>query len=94
MEERKLADNEILVGGKAVLAYAYTVNYLFNEKKLKEIKLKARGKMIQKAVSLAEFVKKVNKEAKVSNIEIGSDKTQNKEKKDVFVSFIEITLSK
>ncbi len=61
----------------------------------KEIFLKARGKAISKAVDVAEIVKnRFVQDAKVSNIQIGTEVIEGENKEVLNVSTIEITLAK
>ena len=90
-----MRDNVIYIGDKSPSAYAYSVNTIFNEKKLQEVFLKARGNSIVKAVNLAEFLKRKG-EIEIASISTGSEQFQsNKDKeKQVYVSSIEIRIIK
>ena len=93
-EKKKIAENEILIGSKDFLKYVRSVQFLFEKKGMKSIVLKARGTNIIKAVSIALASKnKFVKDIKIGQITIGSE-TFDKEGKEIFVSSIEIILSK
>ena len=60
-----------------------------------EVIIKARGKAINKAVDVAEMIRnRFIKDIKIKKIEIGTDKVQNPDGREVNVSTIEIVLSK
>jgi DNA-binding protein len=60
-----------------------------------EVVIKARGKNISKAVSVADFVRRNLEGTKIGTIDIGSDKINDKETgKEVYVSSIEIKIVK
>ncbi|MEM5867669.1 MAG: DNA-binding protein Alba, partial [Candidatus Aenigmatarchaeota archaeon] len=66
----------------------------FNNGK-KEVQIKARGKAISRAVDVAEIVtKRFVKDAKVKNIEIGTEEKELEDKTKINVSTITITLEK
>ena len=61
------------------------------------ITIKARGKFISKGVDVAEIARKkflVDKNITVKDVQIGSDKFENKEGKLISVSTLEIVLKK
>jgi len=90
----KQEDNVIFVGKKPSMAYVLGVITQFNNGK-KEVQIKARGKAISRAVDVAEIVtKRFVKDAKVKNIEIGTEEKELEDKTKINVSTITITLEK
>lgn len=94
MEKTKAKENEILIGSKDFLRYVRSVQFLFDKKGIKNVVLKARGTNIIKAVNIAlasknKFIKDLN----IGKITIGSD-TFDKEGKEIYVSNMEIVLSR
>ena len=89
-------DNSIFVGTKPFMNYVTGVVIQFTTKNAQEVRVKARGKFISRAVDIAEIsVKRFLKDQiKVKDINIDSEEFQNKEGKDVHVSIIEIVLEK
>ena len=95
--ENKADDNVIFIGMKPFMNYVTSVVVLFTTKKKNEVVIKARGKFITRAVDVAEVARKrfLEKEnLKIKDIKINSEEFENKEKRKVNVSTIEITLSK
>ena len=95
--ENKADDNIIFIGMKPFMNYVTSVVVLFTTKNKKEVVIKARGKFITRAVDVAEVARKrfLEKEnLKIKDIKINSEEFENKEKRKVNVSTIEITLSK
>lgn len=95
--ENKADDNVIFIGMKPFMNYVTSVVVLFTTKKKSEVVIKARGKFITRAVDVVEVARKrfLEKEnLKVKDIKINSEEFENKEKRKVNVSTIEITLSK
>mgnify|MGYP001583992339 FL=1 len=90
----KLPDNVVFVGQKPPMAYVLgVVTQLSNGQK--EVFLKARGRSISKAVDVAEIVRrKFVQDAKVSNIEIGTEERQLETGQKINVSSISITITK
>jgi len=90
-------DNVILIGKKPVRIYAEAVNVQFDGKGSKEVILKARGTAnVGKAINISEFLKRKNLKIEVKNISTGSETFKDKEKpdRDIYVSTIEIILTK
>lgn len=89
-------DNSIFVGTKPFMNYVTGVVIQFTTKNAQEVRIKARGKFISRAVDIAEIsVKRFLKDQiKVKSISIDSEEFQNKDGKDVNVSIIEIILEK
>lgn len=68
----------------------------FTTQEADNVVVKARGKFISRAVDVVEVASKrfLENTVEVSDIKIGSEDFQNKEGKNVRVSFIEIELKK
>lgn len=92
--QEKLPDNVVYVGIKPPMAYVLgVVTQLSNNQK--EVFIKARGRSISKAVDVAEIVRrKFVQDAKVSNIEIGTEERQLETGQKINVSSINITITK
>ncbi len=89
-------DNSILVGNKPFMNYVTGVVMQFTTKGANEVVVKARGKLITRAVDIAEVSKNrfLDKKIDVKDVKISSEEFDNKEGKKVRVSNIEITLKK
>lgn len=90
-------ENIVFIGNKPFMNYIKTIIIQFTIKNKKQITIKARGKLINKAVSLAEAIRKKflkDKNISVKNIKINSEEVENKDKKKINISTIEITLIK
>ena len=86
-------DNVVLIGKKPVMNYVVAV--LTQLTSNDEVIMKARGKAINKAVDVAEMIRnRFIKDIKIKKIEIGTDKVQNPDGREVNVSTIEIVLAK
>jgi len=87
------AVGEVFVGKKPAMNYVTATLLQLAEKS--KICVKARGRMIAKAVTVAEMVKRFNKNVDVESIKIGSEeRTVENVGRTRYVSTIEITLSK
>ncbi len=87
-------DNTIYVGNKTFMNYVTSVLMQFN-KGANEVRIKARGKHIARAVDIAEMVKnKFIKDAKVKEINISSEEFESSDGKKRRVSVIELVLAK
>ncbi|MGC8581438.1 MAG: DNA-binding protein Alba [Thermoplasmata archaeon] len=87
-------DNNIFVGGKPTMNYVLAVVTQFNSGSM-EVKIKARGVAISRAVDVAEVVRnRFLQNVNVKNISISTEALTNKEGKTSNVSSIEITLAK
>lgn len=86
-------DNVVFIGKKGIMSYVLAVVIQFNNG-MNEVIIKARGKVISRAVDTAEVVRQrfVN-DVKIMNIEISTEELQGDEG-PIKVSAIEITLSK
>ena len=96
MEEHRMNDNNIFVGGKPFMNYVTGVVMQFTTKNAPEVVIKARGKFISRAVDIAEVATKrfLVDQVAVKDISINSEEFQNKEGRQVRVSTIEITVAK
>ena len=84
--------NTIYVGTKPAMSYVLAVITHFNESKVKNVTLKARGRAITTAIDVVEIVRrKFLKELKTKKIEIGTEELQ-REDGTKNVSTIEISL--
>ncbi|MEM4625332.1 MAG: RNA-binding protein [Candidatus Pacearchaeota archaeon] len=97
-ENEKAKTNEIFVGNKPIMKYVTACLMQLGESNNKEIRVKARGKFISKAVDIAEVVKKNYKEKTKSDlkneISISTEQFEGKEGKKINISIIDIALSK
>lgn len=90
-------DNVVFIGNKPFMSYVTNVITQFTTKDKKEVIIKARGKLIYRAVDVAEVTRKKfleDKNIEVKDIKINSEELKNKEGKKVNVSTIEIILVK
>lgn len=97
VEEKQRSDSNIIfIGDKPLVNYATSVVMQFTAKNSETVIIKARGKHISKAVDVAEVANRrfLDNQAEVQNIRIGSEEFENREKRKVFVSFIEIVMKK
>jgi len=92
--KEKLPENVVFVGIKPPMAYVLgVVTQLSNNQK--EVFIKARGRSISKAVDVAEIVRrKFVQDAKVSNIEIGTEERTLENGQKINVSSISIAITK
>jgi len=96
-KNEKTDDNVVFIGIKPFMNYVTSVVVQFTTKGRKEVVIKARGKFITRAVDVAEVARKRFLEKdniKVKDVKIDSEEFENKDKRIVNVSTIEITLSK
>ncbi len=94
-EKAKKSDtNTVFVGKKGVMCYVLAVVTQFNQGAI-EVSIKARGKVISRAVDVAEIVKnKFIREVKIKNISIQTEELQNPDGTVSKVSAIDIVLNK
>ena len=86
-------DNIVFIGNKPPLSYVFAVMTQFKAG-VSEVVIKARGKLISRAVDVIEILKnKFMNEIKINRIETSTDALKN-EKGDINVSVITITLTK
>jgi len=98
VEEKRLRDEQgmdcILVGNKNVMSYVLACVTLFN-KGAEEVVIKARGRLISRAVDVAEITRhRFLDQLVVKSIEIGTTTVQTDKGSDLNVSTIDITLAK
>ncbi|MEM5870993.1 MAG: DNA-binding protein Alba [Candidatus Aenigmatarchaeota archaeon] len=88
-------DNVILIGKKPIMSYILAVITQFGAGQ-KEVRIRARGRAISRAVDVANIVRKrYVKEAQIKSITIDSEEKENPQTgKKVNVSTIEIVLAK
>ena len=93
-EAKKNSDENIIyVGNKPIMSYVLAIITQF-QSKTEEVQVKARGRVISKAVDVVEFVKnKFIKDLKIKNISIGTEQVSG-ERGEVNVSVINIVLTK
>jgi len=90
----KAGENMIFIGKKPSLAYVLAAVTQFNGGQA-EIKIRARGRAIQKAVDVAEIIKnRFVQTATVRGITIGTEQLESESRGKVNVSTIEIALAK
>jgi DNA-binding protein len=87
-------DNYIYVGQKPPMAYVLGAMTQFSEGK-SEVHIRARGRSISRAVDVAEIVRRrFAQDAKVENIDIGTEERELENGTKIKVSTIDITLKK
>ena len=88
--------NVVFIGQKPFMNYVTYVALGFTAQNADEVIVKARGKLISRAVDVVEVAANrfLDNSVNVTDVKIGSENCKNKEGKDVRVSFIEITLKK
>ena len=92
--ERSRDDNVVFVGKKGAMGYVLAVVTQFNNG-AKEVSLKARGKLISRAVDVAEIVRnRFMPGAKVKSIEISTEELASEDGSMSKVSAIDIILLK
>jgi len=93
-EEAKKDENIVYVGKKSVMSYVLAVITQFNNGAA-EVGIKARGKVISRAVDVAEIVRnRFMPDAKVKDIRITTEELTSEDGSKAKVSAIEIALSK
>ena len=87
-------ENVVFVGKKNVMSYVLAVVTQFNNGN-KEVVIKARGKIISRAVNVAEIVKnRFVSDAKVKDVHILTEELASEDGSMSKVSAIEITLTR
>lgn len=87
-------DSTILVGSKNVMSYVLACVTLFN-KGAKEVFIRARGRLISRAVDVAEITRhRFLNDVIVKDIQIGTTTVQTDKGSDLNVSTIDITLTR
>ncbi len=85
-------ENTIYIGKKGIMSYVLAVVTQFNEG-AKEVSVKARGKVISRAVDVAEIVRnRFMPEAQVKSINISTEELTSEDGSKSKVSAIEIKL--
>ncbi|MHA1957944.1 MAG: DNA-binding protein Alba [Candidatus Thorarchaeota archaeon] len=93
-EKAQHRDSTILVGSKNVMSYVLACVTLFN-KGSTEVSIKARGRLISRAVDVAEITRnRFINELIVKNIVIGTTTVQTDKGSDLNVSTIDITIGR
>lgn len=93
-ERPRLEDNVIYVGQKPSMAYVLGVVTQFSDGQ-PEVNIKARGRAISRAVDVAEIVRRrFAQDAKIKNIEIGTEQKALEDGTKINISTINIVLSK
>ena len=90
-------DNTIFVGIKPFMNYVTSVVMQFQNKNRKIVNVSARGKFVSKAVDVVEVARRTflkDENIRVREININSEQFENKEGKRIFVSSMEIVLTK
>ncbi|MEM3361795.1 MAG: DNA-binding protein Alba [Candidatus Anstonellaceae archaeon] len=94
VQEQKADENTVFIGKKSTMGYVLAVVTQFNSG-VKTVKIKARGKLISKAVDVVEITRgRFLQNIKVKNIEIMTEEVQNEDGSKSKVSSIEIVLEK
>ncbi len=92
IQQAKADENTVFIGKKGVMAYVLAVVTQFNNG-ANEVNIKARGKVISRAVDVAEIVRnRFVPEAKIKKIEIKTEELASEDGSMNKVSAIEITL--
>ena len=88
--------NTVFVGNRPFMNYVTGVIMQFTTQGSNEVKVKARGKFISRAVDIVEVANKrfLENTVEVRDIKIDSEEFENTEGKTVRVSTIEITLGR
>ena len=90
-------DNIIFIGIKPFMNYVTGVVMQFKNKNQTEVIVSARGKFISKAVDVVEVARRTflkDENITIKNISVSSEQFENKEGKRIFVSAIDIILTK
>jgi len=91
---KRMEDNMVFVGKKPTMSYVLAVITQFTGG-LKEVHIKARGRSISRAVDVVEIVRnRFVSDAKVKDIEIGTEEREVEDGNKINVSTIDIALSK
>ena len=94
MPENRARDNMVFIGKKPSMSYVLAAVTQFSDGH-PQIHLKARGRAISKAVDVAEIVKnKFVSDAKIKQINIGTEIMESENKEKINVSTIEIVMGK
>ena len=94
MAAKENEENVIFIGNKPPMSYVLAVVTQFNSGST-EVIIKARGRAISRAVDAAEITRnRFVSDAKIKEINIGTESITNEEGRTSNVSSIEITLAK
>ena len=96
-EEKAKEKHIVFIGTKPFMNYVTSVIMQFTTNESDSVVIKARGKFINRAVDVAEVVRRKflkDKKIEVEEIKIDSEEMENKEGKKTNVSSIEIYLRK
>lgn len=93
-DEARKDENIVYVGKKSVMSYVLAVITQFNNGAA-EVEIKARGKVISRAVDVAEIVRnRFMPDAKLKEIKISTEELTSEDGSKSKVSSIEIALTK
>jgi DNA-binding protein len=93
MDQPKSTRNFVIIGLKPVMNYVVACMTLFNSR-MEQVRIKARGKHITKAVDTINMLQSVFlKDLVVDKVEIGTDRHMTEDGKELSVSTIEILIS-
>ena len=88
----KLDENTVYIGKKGIMCYVLAVVTQFNEGAT-EVSVKARGKIISRAVDVAEIVRnRFMPDVKIKGIDISTEELTSEDGSKAKVSAIDITL--
>lgn len=88
-------DNIVYVGKKEAMSYVLAVVTQFNNTSTNEVTIKARGRMISRAVDVAEIVRnKFMTAVKIKSITTSTEEMTSEDGRKSNVSAIEIVLTK
>ena len=97
IERNPEKDNTIFIGIKPFMNYVTGVVMQFKNKSQTEVIVSARGKFISKAVDVVEVARRTflkDENIQIKDIKINSEQFENKEGRRIFVSSIDIILTK
>ncbi len=93
-ENQESGESTILVGSKNVMSYVLACKTLF-DKGAKEVVIKARGRLISRAVDVAEITRhRFMPDVKVKEITIGTTTVKTDKGSELNVSTIDIVLAR
>ncbi len=96
-KEKQRNENVVFIGNKPFMNYVASIIMQFRKGDKNEVVIKARGKLINRAVDVTEIVRKKfseEQEIEVKNIKIGGEELENKKGRNTHVSTIEIVLKR
>ncbi len=93
-QQKPQQENVVYIGKKPIMNYVLAVITQFNNN-ASEVAIRARGKMISRAVDVAEIIRnRFIPDVKIKNISIGTETLKSPDGKTVNISSIEIVLSR